>query len=116
MTAHRERPVDLPRFSVYAIELQDPRALGGPAQVYVGSTAKSPEERFARHLGGGPMANAKVRRYGARLRPDLTKRLGPYPTRDAAERAETRLRRRLEERGWRVFGGTGRKLFADWID
>ena len=59
MTTHRERPVDLPRFSVYAIELQDTRALGGPAQVYVGSTAKSPEERFARHLGGGPMANAK---------------------------------------------------------
>jgi hypothetical protein len=108
---------DGPRqFSVYAIELHDPRAAGGVPQVYVGSTAKSPEERLARHLEGGPTSNAKVRRYGARLRPDLTRRLGPYATRDAAERAETRLRGRLEHRGWRVFGGTGRKLFADWIE
>jgi hypothetical protein len=116
VTASRKQPDELGRFSVYAIELHDPRGLGGPAQVYVGSTAKTPEERFARHLEGGPVSNAKVRRYGTRLRPDLTRRLGPYPTRDAAERAETRLRRRLEGQGWRVFGGTGRKLFADWID
>ena len=116
MTVHRTRSGDRRRFSVYAIELDDPRGRGGLPQVYVGSTAKSPEERFARHRGGGPMANAKVWRYGTRLRPDLTKRLGPYLTRDAAERAETRLRRRLESRGWRVFGGTGRKLFADWVD
>jgi hypothetical protein len=114
VTPHRNQPFGPHRFSVYAIELRDPRWLGGPAQVYVGSTAKTPEERFARHLQGGPMANAKVRRFGTRLRPDLTKRLGPYATRDAAERSETRLRRRLEARGWRVFGGTGRKLFADW--
>jgi hypothetical protein len=116
VTPHRNRPGGLQQYSVYAIELDDPRGFGGPAQVYVGSTAKTPEERFARHLEGGPMANAKVRRYGTRLRSDLTKRLGPYATRDAAERAETRLRRRLEARGWRVFGGTGRKLFADWIE
>ncbi len=108
------RFADCRKFSVYAIELDDPRLHGGPPQVYVGSTAKSPEERFARHLAGGPTANAKVWRYGTRLRPDLTRRLGPYQSRDAAERAETRLRRRLESRGWRVFGGTGRKLFADW--
>lgn len=116
MTAHRKRSAATQQFSVYAIELDDPRGRGGPPQVYVGSTAKSAEERFARHRQGGPLANAKVWRFGTRLRPDLTKRLGPYATRDAAERAETRLRRRLEARGWRVFGGTGRKLFADWTD
>jgi hypothetical protein len=116
MTAHRNGSAPPQQFSVYAIELDDPLGRGGPSQVYVGSTAKSPEQRFARHLEGGPIANAKVQRYGTRLRPDLTKRLGPYQTRDAAERAETRLRRRLELQGWRVFGGTGRKLFADWTD
>ena len=55
-----------------------------------------------------------VRRYGTRLRPDLTKRLGPYLTREAAEAAETRLRYRLERAGWVVYGGTGRRLFEDW--
>ena len=104
------------RFSVYAIELDDPRAHGGRPQIYVGSTAKTPAERFARHLQGGPVSNARVRRFGVHLRPDLTRRLGPYLTRDAAERAETRLRRRLEGQGWQVFGGTGRTLFADGID
>jgi hypothetical protein len=112
MTAHRDRA--FPRqFSVYAIELDDPRGREGPPQVYVGSTAKTPELRFARHRAGGRVANKRVQRYGTRLRPDLTKRLGPYQTRDAAERAETRLRRRLEAMGWLVFGGTGRKLFED---
>ena len=78
--------------------------------------AKRPEERFAHHNAGGRLANSMASRYGTRLRPDLTKRLGPYPTRDAAEAAETRLRRRLERRGWVVYGGTGRRLFEDWAN
>ena len=103
-------------YVVYAIELDDRRYPGRAPQVYVGSTAKRPEERFAQHKAGGRLANSMASRYGTRLRPDLTKRLGPYPTRDAAEAAETRLRRRLERRGWVVYGGTGRRLFEDWAN
>lgn len=103
-------------YVVYAIELDDPRHPGHVPQVYVGSTAKQPEQRFAQHKAGGRLANSKAHRYGTRLRPDLTRRLGPYATRAAAEAAETRLRRRLEQRGWVVYGGTGRQLFEDWTD
>jgi hypothetical protein len=101
-------------YVVYAIELDDPTYPGHAPRVYVGSTAKRPEERFAQHKAGGRLANSMAYRFGTRLRPDLTKRLGPYATRDAAEAAETRLRRRLERRGWVVYGGSGRRLFEDW--
>ena len=102
------------RYSVYAIELADPRGADREPQVYVGSTAHSPAVRFAKHKAGGWTSCDRVRRYGTRLRPDLSRGLGPYRTRAAAEAAETRLRRRLERRGWKVFGGTGRRLFEDW--
>lgn len=89
-------------FAVYAIELR--RQKGAPFSVYVGSTALSPERRFARHLDGGMASSRYVRRFGVRLRPDLYDDLNPLRTRSEARRAERSLSARLERRGYRVFG------------
>jgi hypothetical protein len=98
-------------YSVYVIEL-DPAALParfkGPKVkgcVYVGQTAKSPEERFAQHMKGGRLANTKVYKYGRRLRPDLYRAWNPFPTRKEAEAAEEALAMELEQRGWVVVWG-----------
>jgi hypothetical protein len=58
-------------YSVYVIELDDSLRKGTtkPA-VYVGQSAKSPEERFAQHLLG-ERASRYVRDHGVRLRPRL---------------------------------------------
>ena len=64
--------------SVYVIELErsagrrrDPRI----PWVYVGSSARSPEERFAQHLRGYKSSRL-VKRFALRLRPDLYEDLG----------------------------------------
>jgi hypothetical protein len=94
-------------YSVYIIELsrdcvKEPCAL---APLYVGQTAHTPEERFARHKAGGRLAAGKPHRYGVRLRLDLMKGIGPFATRKEAEEAEKQVAEALERRGHRVFWG-----------
>lgn len=93
-------------YHVYVIELdracvKEPSAY---APLYVGQTAHSPEERFDQHKGGGRLSAAKARRFGLRLRYDLMK-VGPFKTRQEAERAERELAEALERRGHKVFWG-----------
>ena len=95
-----------PKYTVYVIELSrdcvtKPCAL---APLYVGQTAHSPEHRFAQHKAGGKLAAGKPHRYGVRIRYDLMK-VGPFPTRKAAEKAEKDVASALERRGHPVFWG-----------
>ena len=77
--------------SVYVIELErsagrrrDPRI----PWVYVGSSARSPEERFAQHLRGYKSSRL-VKRFALRLRPDLYEDLGTFRGSKSACRAES---------------------------
>src|SRR5919106_6801178 len=72
-------------YHVYVIELSDEtcpienRVRPDKPCVYVGQTARSPEERFQQHLAGYKAAR-KVRKYGVRLRPRLAMNYGHYPS------------------------------------
>ena len=95
------------RYSIYVIELSrdcvaEPCAL---APVYVGQTAHLPETRFLQHKAGGKLAASKPHKFGVRLRLDLMNGIGPFATREEAERAEQALAEALERRGHRVFWG-----------
>jgi hypothetical protein len=87
---------------VYVIELdraagrrRDPRI----PWVYVGSSARSPEERFAQHRRGYKSARL-VKRYALRLRPDLYEDLDTFRGAKTACRAETERARELAARGF----------------
>ena len=101
-------------YSVYVIELrrevlEKKKVAGKNANrrddkpcVYVGQTARTPEERFAQHLAG-TRASRMVKEYGVRLRPRLCANVGPFETRAESERAETRLAEKLRRRGFAVW-------------
>ncbi len=102
----RRKPVPR-RYSVYVIQLSrdavsEPCAL---APVYVGQTAHPVERRFEQHKAGGLLSARMAHLFGVRLRPDLTKGIGPFKTRQEAERAEKALAQALERQGRRVFWG-----------
>jgi hypothetical protein len=87
---------------VYVIELdraagrrRDPRI----PWVYVGSSARSPEERFKQHLRGYKSARL-VKRHALRLRPDLYEDLGAFKGSKLACRAETKRARELADCGF----------------
>lgn len=72
--------------------------LGKPC-VYVGMTGRTPEERFESHIQG-QHASKYVRRYGKRLRQQLTE--GPIPCGEAGQR-EPVLADELRTKGWAVW-------------
>ena len=101
-------------YSVYVIELR-PEAMGKKTFaaknadrredkpcLYVGQTARTPEERFAQHLAGTKSSRI-VKEYGVRLRPRLYANVGPFETRAESERAETKLAEKLRRRGFAVW-------------
>ena len=95
-------------FWVYVVEL-DPscvRAEGPKGAVYVGETASTPEERFAKHKAGHKAARV-VKQHGLRLRPDLAPAT-PFLSRDSVLRAEERTARKLRNRHFTVYGGQGK--------
>ena len=96
-------------FWVYVIELA-PEGLAdvGVGAVYVGETARTPDERFTTHKLGGQKAAGIVAKRGIRLRPDLYPPEGPFATRAEALRFERRTGNRLRHRGYRVFGAQGK--------
>ena len=99
---------------LYVIELADeartvkrfqeanPKANPKMKCVYVGSTAKTPEERFKVHKAGGKQSSSIVRKYGQRLVPTLYRDL-PLMTRPAAERKEKQLAKQLRAKGYTVW-------------
>lgn len=102
------------RYNVYVIEL-DKKVLQKSAFceanpdydtekpcVYVGQTAKSPQERFEQHKSG-VRSNRYVKAFGVRLRPRLYEKHNPLPTREAAEKEEKQLAKRLKKRGYGVW-------------
>ena len=87
---------------VYVIELdraagrrRDPRI----PWVYVGSSARSPEERFAQHQRGYKSARL-VKRFALRLRPDLYEDLGAFRGSKSACRAEVERAKELAACGF----------------
>lgn len=103
------------RHNVYVIEL-DERVLNhrrfreaNPGYdilkpcLYVGCTGPSVEQRFANHQRGYK-ANAYVRQYGLRLRPDLYAFFNPMPY-QAARIMEVELAEELRAKGYAVWQG-----------
>lgn len=87
---------------VYVIELsrkagrrRDPRI----PWVYVGSSARDPELRFAQHVRGYK-SSGLVKRFAVGLRPDLYEDLGPLRGSDAARQAELARARELAACGF----------------
>jgi hypothetical protein len=105
---------DRPEYRVYVIELRPEvmgkkRVAGKNAErredkpcVYVGQTAKTPEQRFEQHVNG-KRASRIVREFGVGLKPRLYRNWGPYATRAEAEAAEKRLAEKLRGRGYVVW-------------
>lgn len=95
-------------YSVYVIELSD--GIGNRKNpdlpcVYVGQTSKTPEQRFAQHKEGGDLASTKVFRHGIRLLPELYEHRNPVDPAEKPEKAELRLAKYLDARGYTVKGG-----------
>ena len=87
---------------VYVIELE--RAAGRRRDpripwVYVGSSARSPEERLRQHRRGYK-SSGLVKRFALRLRPDLYEDLGPFKGSKIARRAETERAKELAACGF----------------
>jgi predicted GIY-YIG superfamily endonuclease len=72
--------------------------------VYVGQTARTPEERLKQHRAGHK-SNRYAHRYGVRLREKLTANRGPFGTRAEALQAESALADNLRRRGYAVWSG-----------
>ena len=60
---------------VYVVLLHDPRR-SQPWGLYVGQTARDPDQRFDQHKAGYKASGA-VRRFGVRLLPELVAHLNP---------------------------------------
>ena len=107
-------------YYVYVIELDrefsntsrakiaNPDAKTDKPCIYVGSTLKTPEERFRQHIEGarnnrGPIFSRIVRNYGVRLRPRLYERYNPLKTREEAEAKEQELTIKYRKRGYTVW-------------
>lgn len=70
--------------------------------VYVGQTAKSPDDRFDQHKAG-IKANRYAKKYGLRLRYKLFEQYNPISSRQEAEYKEALLGEYLRKRGFAVW-------------
>ena len=91
-------------YYVYVVELAAVGRVRVMADLYVGSSALAPKERFGKHLDHTDTASRHVKARGVRLRPDLYRDYPPFVTRAAAKRAEKKLADVLEARGHKVYG------------
>lgn len=99
--------------NIYVIELRkevledrkfaemNPNYIPGKPCVYVGMTARSPEERFEQHISGYKAARI-VKKYGVHLKPRQFRSHNPM-TYDEAKKMEVLKARRLREKGWGVW-------------
>jgi hypothetical protein len=77
---------------------RNPSYVPGRPCVYVGSTSRTPEERFEQHKRGFKAARI-VKKYGVRVMQRACRRV---PS-DEAERREVARAARLRKRGWWVW-------------
>lgn len=101
-------------YNVYVIELdkrvlnnkkfieKNPDYQAGKPCVYVGQTAKSPEERFQQHKSGF-RANRFVKKLGLKLKENIFKRHNPMTSRAQAESKEAWLAENLRKKGYAVW-------------
>jgi hypothetical protein len=106
---------DRRRFHLYVIRLRksilrsrsfrraNPRYVVGKPCVYVGSTARTPEERFEVHRTDRVKGSGKVRKYGECLLEWAYQDLPTFYRREKAEEAEARYADELRKRGWGVW-------------
>ncbi len=71
---------------------------------YVGSSWRSPDERFDQHKQGYK-ANRYAKKYGLKLRPDIFEQYNPIPSRGDALEIEEYLAERLRKQGFGVWQG-----------
>ena len=91
------------KYSIYVLDVI-PLSENCKYQIYVGSTWKSVEERFAEHREGGSKA-ARIFRSTAAvgdIRWDLMDGFPKFYSREAAERAEGRVAKWLSSKGFEV--------------
>jgi hypothetical protein len=105
---------------VYVIELERTAGRRRDARipwVYVGSSARSPEERFEQHRRGYKSGRL-VKRFGLRLRPDLYEDLGPFRGSKLACAAEEERARELAACGFVAHcdGTSYGKGEGDWTE
>jgi hypothetical protein len=83
--------------------------------VYVGVTALTPEERYARHREGGLTSAPIVRDHGVGLLESLYRDVNPVSatTEEEALQAEAELAEELRDRGYAVWGEHGKPLGLD---
>ncbi len=103
---------DLTIWSTYVIELDHSHIPDCPGWFYVGMTSKPVSRRVWEHMKGirnerGPLFSRDAHKYFVRWRPDYGRPHSHF-SREAALQAESRLRIVLEDRGYRVSGGTER--------
>jgi hypothetical protein len=104
------------QYRVYVIRLKDsvwarsrkyrdanPQYVEGSPHVYVGSTGKTPEQRFAKHMAGGKGSSRLVKRFGKRVFEWACADLPSFVDRAVAERAEAEKADELRRRGWGVW-------------
>jgi hypothetical protein len=104
------------RYRVYVIKLKrsvwtksrkyraaNPDYVEGKPHVYVGSTGKTPQERFEKHIGGGRGSSPLVRRFGKCLFEWAYQDLPTLPDRRSAEGLEEETAEELRKRGWGVW-------------
>ena len=70
--------------------------------VYVGQTARTPEDRCSQHLAG-KHSRRIGREFGVKLKPRLYRNVKPFATRPEAEAEEMRLGEKLRRRGYAVW-------------
>jgi hypothetical protein len=97
-------------WTVYVIGL-DPKGTRKPGKgfIYVGMTAKSPEERFEEHITGarnkrGPLFSRVVFKYGRRLQMDLAPKRRYFDLASAMA-AEKRWFQKMKDLGYNAVGG-----------
>lgn len=104
------------RYQVYVIRLkntvweespkyrkENPQYHPGKPHVYVGSTGKTPEERFETHMDGGPTSSPFVRRFGKRLFDWAHDDAPLQADRARVEELEAEWAEKLRQRGWGVW-------------
>lgn len=106
---------DKQKYQIYIVALDDsilkrkdfqernPHHRKGKPCLYVGQTAKDPQERFDQHLAGGKFSSKKVKRYGKYLRKQLFKNIASVNTREEAEKLEEEVAKKLQSKGYAVW-------------
>ncbi|MFC1968521.1 ribose-5-phosphate isomerase [Chloroflexota bacterium] len=86
----------------------NPNARNNKPCIYVGSSQRTPEERFHQHINGarntkGPLYSRIVKRYGIQLAPSLYEKYNPMMTRKEAEIKEKELTEKYRRKGYTVW-------------